>query len=69
MHVRFIYYKETIKFPDDLKKWLSDGCNPDDFYTPKMVEDLKSLRKQRNRGVDYRRRAIWQGTNSDVRAY
>jgi dephospho-CoA kinase len=31
-----------------LKKWVSEGCNPNDFVTPKMVEDLNSLRNQGN---------------------
>jgi uridine kinase len=48
--LHFDDYKETTKSPDDLKKWLSDGCNPDDFVNLKMVDDLTSLRKQRNRG-------------------
>jgi uridine kinase len=46
--LHFDDYKETTKSPDDLKKWLSDGCNPDDFVNLKMVDDLTSLRKQRN---------------------
>jgi len=44
--LHFDDYKETTKFPEDLTRWLREGCNPNDFVTPKMVEDLKTLRNQ-----------------------
>jgi uridine kinase len=44
--LHFDDYKETTKFPENLTRWLSEGCNPNDFVTFKMVEDLKALRNQ-----------------------
>ncbi|BBH24407.1 hypothetical protein Back11_57520 [Paenibacillus baekrokdamisoli] len=44
--LHFDDYKETTTFPADLSKWVSDGCNPDDFITPKLVEDLRAIRTQ-----------------------
>ncbi|WP_042162137.1 ATP-binding cassette domain-containing protein [Paenibacillus gorillae] len=44
--IHFDDYKETTKFPEDLSQWLNAGCNPNDFETPKMIEDLKALQEQ-----------------------
>jgi len=44
--LHFDDYKENTRFPEDLTKWVNAGCNPDEFETPKMVEDLKTLRDQ-----------------------
>ncbi|RAV21524.1 hypothetical protein [Paenibacillus contaminans] len=44
--LHFDDYKESTKFPEDLTRWLSEGCNPNDFITPRLVEDLETLRNQ-----------------------
>ncbi len=45
--LHFDDYKETTKFPDDLTKWVSEGCNPNEFVTAKMIEDLQVMRNQK----------------------
>ncbi|GGG59360.1 hypothetical protein [Paenibacillus radicis (ex Gao et al. 2016)] len=44
--LHFDDYKNSTRFPEDLSQWVKTGCNPDEFETPKMIEDLKALRNE-----------------------
>ncbi|MFF2089864.1 hypothetical protein [Paenibacillus sp. NPDC058174] len=44
--LHFDDYKATTRFPEDLSQWVKAGCEPDEFQTPKMIEDLKVLRSE-----------------------
>ncbi|MBP1996524.1 hypothetical protein [Paenibacillus eucommiae] len=44
--LHFDDYKETTQFPEDLTSWIRNGCDPNEWLTPKMVEDLQILRNK-----------------------
>ena len=39
----FDHYAESVVWPDDMGKWMSEGCDPKEIRVPRMKEDLGIL--------------------------